>query len=105
MLDETKPKNMELGSISSSQGRELTPDAMAEIGLQSIVYVQPVQARDISAEIREIAVETKEQLSVAPDTWFYAVHAANGVRLAIVDSRAGALEGARAYGYEPLSVH
>jgi len=78
--------------------RALTPDAMAEIGLQTHVYVRAVQAGDIAAEI-------EGQIDVSPDTWLYAVHAANGVRVAIVDSRAGAFEGARAYGYEPLSVH
>lgn len=78
--------------------RELTPDALAEIGLQTHVYVRPVQAHEIAAEL-------EGQINVAPDTWLYAVHAANGVRVAIVDSRNGAFDGARAYGYEPLSVH
>jgi hypothetical protein len=78
--------------------RDLTPDAMADIGLETHVYVRPMQARDLADEI-------KGQIDVQPDTWLYAVHAANGVRVAIVDTRVGAFDGARAYGYEPLSVH
>lgn len=98
MLNETKQKILDPEETSPSQARALTPDAMAEFGLQSLVYVRAVQARDVASEING-------QLNVAPDTWLYAVHAANGVRLAIVDSRAAAFEGARAYGYEPQSVH
>lgn len=98
MLNETKQKKLSSKSISSSKGHNLSPDAMAEIGLQTLVYVRPVQAREVAAEMGG-------QLSVSPDTWLYAVHAANGVRVAVVDSRAAAFEGARAYGYEPQSVH
>jgi len=95
MQTETK-QNMELGA--RAELLELTPDAMAEIGLQTHVYVRPVQAHDLAAEI-------EGQIDVPADTWLFAVHAANGVRLAIVDSHDGAFDGARAYGYEPLSVH
>jgi len=98
MLNEPKQKNLNPESISSSEVHNLSADAMAEIGLQTLVYVRPVRAREVAAEMGG-------QLSVSPDTWLYAVHAANGVRVAIVDSRAAAFEGARAYGYEPQSVH
>lgn len=76
----------------------MSDDALAELGLNTHVYVRAMRARDLEDEIRG-------QIDVAPDTWLFAVHAANGARLAIVDSHEGAFQGARAYGYEPLSVH
>ena len=78
--------------------RALTPDAVAEIGLQTHVYVRAIDAGEVAAEV-------EGQIEIAPGTTLYAVHAANGTRVAIVDSREGAFQGARAYGYEPLSVH
>ncbi|MDF1628130.1 MAG: DUF1150 family protein [Parvibaculaceae bacterium] len=84
--------------LSRAEMLHMTDDALAELGLNTHVYVRAMQARDLEADIGG-------QIEVAPDTWLYAVHAANGARLAIVDSREGAFQGARAYGYEPLSVH
>ena len=77
---------------------EITPDMLAEIGMQTHVYARPIQAK-------EILTELQGQLDVPPETWLYSVHAANGVRVAIVDSREAAFLGAEAYGYQALSVH
>lgn len=77
---------------------EITPDVLAEIGMQTHVYARPIQAREILDDLQG-------QLDVSPETWLYSVHAANGVRVAIVDSREAAFQGAAAYGYQALSVH
>ncbi|MEQ9520349.1 MAG: DUF1150 family protein [Parvibaculum sp.] len=96
MLDTDKENAGQLPSRADVL--HMTDDAIAELGLNTHVYVRAMQARDLEADIQG-------QIEVAPDTWLYAVHAANGARLAIVDSHDGAFQGARAYGYEPLSVH
>lgn len=81
---------------------EITPDVLAEIGMQTHVYARPVQAKEI---LEELQGQLPEGMDVPPETWLYSVHAANGVRVAIVDSREAAFQGAAAYGYQALSVH
>ncbi len=95
MLDQTDENQVQTQLIPSG---EITPDVLAEIGMQTHVYARPIQAKDIQEDLQG-------QLDVAPETWLYAVHAANGVRVAIVDSREAAFQGAAAYGYQALSVH
>lgn len=77
---------------------EITPDVLAEIGMQTHVYARPIQAREILEDL-------EGRIDVPPETWLYSVHAANGVRVAIVDSREAAFQGAATYGYQALSVH
>lgn len=78
--------------------KNLPPEAFADVGLPTLVYVREVLAGDLKAEVGG-------ELPVPADTKLYAVHAANGTRMAVVDDRATAFAGARQYDLEPLSVH
>lgn len=78
--------------------RHLTPELFANIGVPNIVYVREVLAGELAGELGS-------EIDVPADTKLYAVHAANGERMAILDDRAAAFAGARQYDLEPLSVH
>jgi hypothetical protein len=78
--------------------RHLTPEIFANIGVPNIVYVREVTAGDIAGDIGS-------EVDLPADTKLYAVHAANGQRMAVLDDRAAAFAGARQYDLEPLSVH
>lgn len=72
----------------------ITPEAFATLGAPSIVYVRPLS----TSEIQEIpgAPEGAE---------LYAVHAADGTRMAILSSRTAAFTVAREHEMIPVSVH
>lgn len=78
--------------------RHLTPETFANIGMPNIVYVREVLAGELAGELGS-------EIDVPADTRLYAVHAANGQRMAVVDNRAAAFAGARQYDLEPVSVH
>lgn len=78
--------------------RHLTPETFANIGMPNIVYVREVLAGELAGELGS-------EIDVPADTKLYAVHAANGQRMAVVDNRAAAFAGARQYDLEPVSVH
>lgn len=78
--------------------RKLTPESFANIGMPNIVYVREVTRAEIKDDL-------PNAVDIPLDTKFYAVHAANGTRMAIVDNRDTAFAGARQYDLEPVSVH
>jgi len=78
--------------------RHLSPETFAEIGMPNIVYVREVLAGELESELGA-------EVNVPADTKLFAVHAANGQRMAVLDDRAAAFAGARQYELEPVSVH
>ncbi len=81
--------------------RHLTPETFANIGVPNIVYVREILASDLADELGQLGSE----IDVPADTRLFAVHAANGQRMAVLDDRATAFAGARQYDLEPVSVH
>lgn len=81
-----------------SDFRKLTAESFATIGMPNIVYVREVRAAEVESELGS-------ELGVPADTRLYAVHAANGQRMAVLDNRDAAFAGARQYDLEPVSVH
>jgi hypothetical protein len=63
---------------------------------ERIVYVRPVAVADLPAEVREQAMGMDE---------IYAVHGADGQRLALVKDRTLAFVLARQNDFAPVSVH
>jgi len=63
---------------------------------ERIVYVRPVAVAELPAEVREQAMGMDE---------IYAVHSADGVRLALVKDRTMAFALARQNDLAPVSVH
>jgi hypothetical protein len=96
---EFDPANEENGSGWGVQDfRKLTPENFATAGMPHIVYVREVLAAEVESELGA-------ELDIPSDTRLFAVHAANGQRMAILDNRDAAFAGARQYDLEPLSVH
>lgn len=80
----------------------LTTEAFAALGAPDLVYVRPVKAAEILAE-SPVIPEQAAQLD--PDQTLYAVHRADGARLAVLADRGSAVAAALAHELAPVSVH
>jgi len=79
-----------------------TTEAFAALGGPNLVYVRPIRAKDI---LGETATETPDGFSLDPDQILYAVHRADGERLAVLTDRDSAISAALAHDLAPVSVH
>ncbi|MEM8987983.1 MAG: DUF1150 domain-containing protein [Pseudomonadota bacterium] len=79
----------------------MSDDALAALGAPNMVYVRQVAAADVADDLEG---EDENILTPGSQT-LYAVHAANGDRLALVSDRETAFVAARQYEMEPVSVH
>ena len=83
---------------------EVTPEALSVMGAPKVVYVRETTIETLKQELpHELSKDDLAML--APGTKLYALHAANGAYMAIVDSRAAAINMARVNEYTPVSVH
>jgi hypothetical protein len=80
----------------------LTSEAFAALGAPDLVYVRPITARDILAST---TVETIEGFDLDPNQVLYAVHRADGERLAVLADKDAAVAAALAHELAPVSVH
>ena len=80
----------------------LTSEAFAALGAPDLVYVRPISARDI---IASTPIEDIEGFELDPDQTLYAVHRADGERLAVLGDRDAAVAAALAHELAPVSVH
>ncbi len=80
----------------------LTNEAFAALGAPDMVYVRPVKAEDVLAQT---PLAAQEGLDILPHQILYAVHGADGSRLAILTDRDSAYAAARANELAPVSVH
>ena len=78
----------------------MTKEDFAGLGAPDLVYVREVKAADLIAQ----AVEMKD-VSIEPGQLLYAVHSADGERLAVMLDRDTAFAAAMAHELEPVSVH
>lgn len=74
----------------------------ADLGAPDLVYVRAVRGADVLADAR---VEAAPDIEIDPDQILYAVHGADGERLAIMLDRETAFAAAVAHELEPVSVH
>ncbi len=81
---------------------KLTNEAFAALGGPDLVYVRPVKASEVMESAPEEAVRT---FDLKPDQTLYAVHRANGERLAVLTDRDSAYAAAFANELAPVSVH
>jgi len=79
-----------------------TTEAFAALGGPDLVYVRPIKARDV---LGATEVSTDEGLTIDPDQILYAVHRADGARLAIMADRDSAIAAAVAHELALVSVH
>lgn len=80
----------------------LTNEAFAALGGPDLVYVREVKAREI---LSGAAVETIDNYAVDPDQILFALHRADGARLAVLADRPSAYAAAIAHELIPVSVH
>ncbi len=78
--------------------KHLTPEAFAAMGGPKLVYIRDILAGDLAREMGS-------EINLPADQRLYAVHAANGERMAVVDNRDVAFAGARQHDLEPVSTH
>jgi len=79
-----------------------TTEAFAALGAPDLVYVRPVKARDL---LGATPVETVQGIQLDPEQMLYAVHRADGARLAVLGDRESAVAAALAHELAPVSVH
>ncbi|MDR3512702.1 MAG: DUF1150 family protein [Caulobacteraceae bacterium] len=80
----------------------LTTEAFAALGAPDMVYVRPVKARDV---LGATPVEAVEGFAIDPEQILYALHRADGERLAVLGDRQSAIAAAIAHELAPVSVH
>ena len=97
----------------SDKKSDISAEAFASLGAPEIVYIREISVEDLHDEMSEDfgASQMDEEafedhfVAIEPGTKLYALHAANGVRMAVVDSREAAYVAARQYELTPVSVH
>ncbi len=80
----------------------LTNEAFAALGGPALVYVRAVRAEDI---LSQASAEAIEAYHLEPDQTLYALHRADGARLAVLADRDSAYAAALAHELVPVSVH
>lgn len=80
----------------------LTADAFAALGAPYLVYVRPVKAGEVMSSVSPDVIE---ELALEPGKILYAVHRADGERLAVLTDREAAFDAALAHEFAPVSVH
>jgi hypothetical protein len=85
----------------------MTPEKMtikdfAGLGAPDLVYVRQIRAADV---IEDTPTTAMKSLIVDPEATLYAVHGADGERLAVMLDRETAFATAVAHELEPVSVH
>jgi hypothetical protein len=80
----------------------LTTEAFAALGAPNLVYVRPVTAAEIIASVPSAQMQG---FDLDPNQMLYAVHRADGERLAVLTDRNSAMAAALAHELAPVSVH
>jgi len=80
----------------------LTRKDFAALGAPELVYVREISGAEV---IASAPVDAIEGFELTPEQTLYAVHGADGARLAIVTDRETAYAAARAHELNPVSVH
>jgi len=80
----------------------LSPEAFAALGAPELVYVRPVTGAEILAST---PVESIRGFDIDPDEVLYALHGADGARLAVMSDKASVLAAAHAHELAVVSVH
>jgi hypothetical protein len=80
----------------------LSMEAFAALGAPNLVYVRPIKAAEILASTPAAQIQGFE---LDPDQTLYAVHRADGERLAVLTDKDSAVAAALAHELAPVSVH
>ena len=80
----------------------LSNEAFASLGAPELVYVRPIMGAEILADT---PVENFRGFHIEPDQVLYALHGADGARLAVMSDRAAAMSAAGAHELAVVSLH
>jgi hypothetical protein len=75
----------------------MSTEMFAALGGPNLVYIRVVEPRELSGTVPEDVLAHTER--------FYAVHAADGTRVAVLSDREAAFVTARQHDMVPVSVH
>lgn len=79
-----------------------TKEAFKALGAPDLVYVREVKAKEVLAGAQ---VEAVQGFEIDPDQTLYALHSADGSRLAVLIDKESAVAAAVAHELVPVSVH
>jgi hypothetical protein len=82
--------------------QHLSPEAFAALGAPELVYVRPVTGAEILADT---PVEQIRGFHIDPDQILYALHGADGSRLAVMSDKETAVAAAQAHELAVVSLH
>ncbi len=80
----------------------LTNEAFQALGAPALVYVREIPAKEVLADT---PAEALQGFQIDPASTLYAVHRADGARLAVLSDRDAAFAAALAHELAPVSVH
>lgn len=80
----------------------MTKEDFAGFGAPDLVYVREITAADVMADAQ---LEDARGVTIDPEQTLYAVHGADGERLAVMIDRETAFAAAVAHELAPVSVH
>lgn len=80
----------------------MSKEDFAGLGAPDLVYVREIRAADVLTDVPPVEVKG---LTLDPEMTLYAVHGADGERLAVMIDRETAFATAVAHELEPVSVH
>ena len=80
----------------------MTKEDLRGLGAPDLVYVREIRAADVLADT---PIPEAQGLKIDPEAVLYAVHGADGERLAVMMDRETAFAAAVAHELEPVSVH
>lgn len=78
-----------------------TNEAFAALGGPDLVYVREIKAKEVLSGPSEVF----DRFELDPDQTLYALHRADGARLAVLADRESAFAAALAHELAPVSVH
>lgn len=80
----------------------MTKEDFRGLGAPDLVYVREIRATDVLVDVLTSQVT---DIRIDPEATLFAVHAADGERLAVMVDRETAFAAAVAHELEPVSVH
>lgn len=80
----------------------MSKEAFTALGAPDLVYVREIKASEI---LGGTPVQAIKGFSIDPEQTLYAVHGADGARLAVLIDRDSAFAAAAAHELAPVSVH
>jgi len=81
---------------------ELSAEQFAVLGAPSLVYVRPVTGAEILADTPQDQIHG---FHIVPNQTLFALHRADGERIAVLGDRDSAVAAALAHQLAPVSVH